>query len=307
MAGKHMLILRLRALRAFSFPVSALPVAIAAAAVRPVGAWQWDVLAACLAGVVALHGAGNLLNDYFDFKRGVDRRLDDDEGRPGRFLVRGELSPRDVLWEAVACLAIGAACGAYVVARCGAGVHAFAAGALVGLYAYTGPPFALKYRALGEALIFVVFGPLLVTGAAFAQTGRVEAAALAVSIPVGLATTAILAGNNLRDLAEDRAAGVRTLAGALGPRAGAALYVGLVLGAVGVAAALGAAGWAGGWLLAAPVTLVFVARPLASVLRDRRVPDIDVRTARFVTVLFLFLLVVLVATGGVATASVAGN
>lgn len=299
------LLLRLRALRAFSFPASALPVAIAAAAVRPMGAWQWDVLAACLVGVVALHGAGNLLNDYFDFKKGVDRRLDDDEGRPGRFLVRGELSPRDVAWEAVVCLAVGAACGAYVVARCGAGVLAFAAGALVGLYAYTGPPMALKYRALGEALIFVVFGPLLVAGAAYAQTARVETAALVISIPVGLATTAILAGNNLRDLDEDRIAGVRTVAHVLGPRAAGILYEGLILGAVGVTAALGAAGWGTRWLLAAPATLVFVTGPLASVLGGRRASDIDVRTARFVTVFFLFLLVVLVAAGGAAP--VAGN
>ena len=70
-----------RALRAFSFPLSVLPVFVATAAVLPPGEWRWDVLIASVAGVVLLHAAGNLLNDYFDFGAGVDRNVEGDEGR----------------------------------------------------------------------------------------------------------------------------------------------------------------------------------------------------------------------------------
>ena len=88
---------RLRALRAFSLPVSVLPVLVATAAVRPPAQWDWPILFASMLGVALLHCAGNLLNDYFDFRSGVDRKVEGDEGRPGRLLVRGQLRPKDIL------------------------------------------------------------------------------------------------------------------------------------------------------------------------------------------------------------------
>lgn len=288
------LMLRARALRAFSFPVSVLPVLIAAAAVRRPHEWDLPVLAASAIGVALLHGAGNLLNDYYDFRRDVDRRTAGDAGRPGRFLIRGELAPRDVLIEALACLALAAPILAFLAWRCGAGTLAFAAAAAFALYAYTGPPFHFKYRALGEPLIFIVFGPLLLAGAAYAQTGRIEPIALLLSVPVGFLTTAILVGNNVRDSEEDSEAGIVTLAQVVGVRAMRVGYAVLVLaGALGIAA-LAAARLLPLALLAAPVALVLVWTPLTATLRGQRMPDIDARTAKFESVLLVFVLVVLV-------------
>lgn len=291
---------RLRALRAFSFPVSVLPVVIGAAAVRPVGQWQWDVLVVSLLGVVALHAAGNLLNDYFDFAKGVDTRRENDQGRPGRLLVRGELSRGEVLREAFFCGVLAAAVGVYLTLRCGAGIILFGMGAVMGLYVYTGPPFCLKYRALGEVVVFVVFGPLLVTGAAFAQTGSVELAALLFSVPVGFVTTAVLVGNNLRDQEEDRQARITTLTHVIGPHAGRLLYGVLVVSALAIVTVFGFVGW-GGWALCfVPVLLVLVVRSLHSVLRGTRRPDIDVRTAKFETAFLVFLTVTLLLQGPAA-------
>jgi hypothetical protein len=45
-------------LRAFSFPLSALPVLVASAAVRPIAQWRWDILVASVLGAVLLHAAG---------------------------------------------------------------------------------------------------------------------------------------------------------------------------------------------------------------------------------------------------------
>ena len=98
-------LLRLRALRAFSFPLTAL---VATAAVCSLDTVRWDILISSLIGAVLLHGAGNLFNDYFDFISGVDRKVEGDEGRPGRFLVRGELTPKEVFLEAFMCLALAA-------------------------------------------------------------------------------------------------------------------------------------------------------------------------------------------------------
>jgi len=279
-----------RALRAFSFPVSVGPAILAVAAVRPPGQWHWPALAACVFGVACLHAAGNLLNDYFDFRFGVDRRVHDDDGRPGRLLVRGELPPAAVLAEAGVCLLLAAGPAAYLTWLRGPAVAAFAAVAAAGLYAYTGPPLRLKHRGLGEPLIFLLFGPGLMAGCAYVQTGRLATTALLLSVPVGLATTAILVGNNVRDREEDRAAGIVTLAGPAGGRVARALYVVLVAGCLLGVAAVAAAGRAPRVLLAAPLLGVLLARPLAAMCRGRRLPDIDARTARFEAVLLVALI-----------------
>ncbi len=288
---------RLRALRAFSFPVSVLPVLVATAAVRPLAGWDWGVLVASALGVLLLHATGNLFNDYFDFRSGVDRRETGDEGRPGRFLVHGEMTPAEVLGEALVCLLLLVPAAVYLLLKCGPGLLWFGGAAAFALYAYTGPPFQFKYRALGELLIFLVFGPVLMLGAAYAQTGRLEWSVLLFAVPIGFVTTAILVGNNIRDQQEDSAARIVTLAHVAGGRGGRLLYVALVLVSAICLAALGVVGLVPRVLVVAPLFLLLLLEPLAGVLRGRRIPDIDVRTARFETVLLLFLVVVLVIGG----------
>ena len=279
---------RMRAIRAFSFPLSALPVLVAAAVVQPFPEWRWKVLIASVLGVLLLHSAGNLLNDYFDFRSGVDRRFKDDDGRPGRLLVRGELTLRDVLIEAGVCLVLCVPVSAYLVWQCGPGLLWFGAAALLGLYVYTGPPFALKYHMLGEALIFAVFGPVLTVGAGYAQTGRIEWPLLLLSVPIGMATTAVVLGNNIRDMDEDRSAGVRTLAHRLRKGSWVAYYAGILLpplATVGLVAA-GVVRWGAAACLFALVPAVFLIR---RTIRAHRMPDIDARTAQYATVFLLLV------------------
>ena len=282
---------RLRALRAFSFPVSVLPVLVVTALVRPPAQWHWDILIASMLGAALLHAAGNLFNDYFDFLSGVDRKLEDDENRPGRFLVRGELTPKDILAEAIIFLLLALPVGGYLIARCGLSLLWFAVAAGFGLYCYTGPPLKLKYRALGEPLIFLVFGPLLMLGAGFAQTGSLQWNVLLLSIPVGLATTAILTANNIRDHEEDQVAGILTLAQVVGDWALRSLYILLVAGCVFGLAVLAILKVGPGILVFAPALLILLAKPLIYVWQSKRLADIDARTARFESVLLLFLLV----------------
>jgi 1,4-dihydroxy-2-naphthoate polyprenyltransferase len=276
--------LRWKALRAFSLPVSVLPVLAATAAVVPFSHWNWPVLVAAALGAGLLHCAGNLLNDYFDFRSGVDHKLDDDANRPGRVLVKGQMQPPEVLAEAGACLAIAAALTAYLVWACGWQVLLFGAAAAVSLYVYTGPPFAMKYHAMGEGLIFLTFGPLLMLGAAFTQTHQLEMAAMLASIPVGLATTAILVGGSVRDRDEDSQAGITTLSKVIGHGCLRAVYVALVTLSVLSMAGLAAFGLLPGVLLAAPLLLALLAKPIACVVRNQRLADIDAQTARFETV-----------------------
>ncbi|MHC4481547.1 MAG: prenyltransferase, partial [Planctomycetota bacterium] len=188
-------------------------------------------------------------------------------------------------------LGLAAPLGAYLLLRCGPALLWFGGGALFGLYAYTGPPLQLKYRSAGEAVIFVVFGPLLVTGAAYAQLGRWDWGALLLSLPVGLLTTAVLLGNNIRDLEEDDEAQIRTLAHGLGPRLARTLYAGAVLAPPVAVAALVAAGQLGPGALLCVVSLVPGYRLVRRSRGAVRMPDVDARTARVATLFLLTLLV----------------
>lgn len=279
----------LTALRAFSLPVTLLPIVMAAAAVAPAGRWDWPVLIMCLLGAGGVSMCGNLLNDYFDFRSGADRAMEDDRGRPGRLLVTGLLLPRHVLIEAIACLAVGAICCGYVIARAGWPMAVFVAVGAAGAWAYTAPPVALKRRRLGEPAIFVLYGPLLMVAAAWAQTHRLEPLALVLSAPVGMATTAILVGNNFRDRREDAQAGVRTLGQLADGRLARLLYVALVLASVLGFAAIGLL-QVGPWaLVIAPLALVTLRGPLKAMVAGQRMADIDARTARFGAILMLLV------------------
>ncbi|MFB3891082.1 MAG: prenyltransferase [Phycisphaerae bacterium] len=292
------LAIRFRAVRAFSLPVSVLPVAVATAAVLPVSQWNWPVLIAAMLAAGLLHCAGNLFNDYFDFRNGVDRSLEGNDDRPGLVLVRKLMTPRQVAAEGGFCMVAVGVLAAYIVWACrpwGVNLLWFALAGAVSLYIYTGPPLALKYHAMGELLIFVTFGPLLLVGAAYAQTGRLELAALLASAPVGLATTAILVGNNIRDKEEDRSSGIVTLSQVIGHGRLRAVYVALVVSSVLGLAGMAAFGLMPRVLVGAPVLLVLAAKPLTAVLRDRRLSDIDARTAKFETAMLLAMIAAMVA------------
>jgi 1,4-dihydroxy-2-naphthoate octaprenyltransferase len=274
-----------------------LPVGVAVASAAPMSKWNWPVLIASALAVGLLHCAGNLLNDYFDFTSGVDHKVQGDENRPGRVLVKRKMTPREVLAQALACIATVGGLAVFIVWQCwpwGLNLLWFAGAGLVSLYIYTAPPLALKYHALGEPLIFLIFGPTLMLGAAYAQTGRLELQALLASIPVGLATTAILVGNNIRDLDEDRRSGITTLSRVIGHGRLRAVYVALVTLSVTSAAVLAGVGLFPRALIASPLLLVLLAKPLRAVIADRRMADIDARTAQFETVLLLAMLLLMV-------------
>jgi 1,4-dihydroxy-2-naphthoate octaprenyltransferase len=280
----------IRALRLFSLVLSVLPIFVATAAASPFSEWRPRALAALVLVVGLLHAAANLLNDYFDFLSGVDWRVDGDDGRPGRVLVRGDLAPRAVFIEGAACLALAAGATAYLAWESGWPVAWFVGAGMFALYAYTGPPFRLKYRALGEPVIFLVFGPLLVTCAAYAQTGRWDLPILLLSVPVGVATTAVLLGNNIRDEDEDGAAGITTFVHMVGPKAAKAVYVFGVIGPPLGVAGLVFAGVLPTGALFCLASLVPAGLVVRKVLKDDRVPNIDALTVLWEAVFLIALL-----------------
>ncbi len=289
----------LRVARPFSFPASIAGVLVGTAAAAPVGRWKWGILAGCVALVLLFHAVGNLLNDYFDLRSGVDRRREGDEGRPGRFLVRGEVLPRQALALAGFCLLLALLLACVLVARGGWVVGVIGLGGLLGAYSYTGWPLQLKYRGLGELCIFLVFGPATVAGAVWMQVGGMEMRTLSLSLPVGMAVTAILAAGNLRDMEEDGDAGIHTLARWVGRRAYLLFYFTLLFGAPAIVAALVAAGVVPAWSLLGLLAIPLAIPPALNAARGLRAPDADAVTARYMTAFAALLWGGLILGGGV--------
>ena len=246
-----------QALRAYSFPASVTPVVVGAAvALGHEGVTLWGLLPVVLLCSVLFQAGTNVINDYFDYARGVDQN-DPYNGSSG-VLTRGLMRPRTVFAYGVGLFAAGVLFGLVLVYFRGLPMLLIGTIGLLGGYLYTGGPRGYKYLALGDVLVFVLMGPLSVAGSYYALTGDVTLAVLVASLPVGSLVAAIMAVNNHRDAASDQGAGVKTLANVIGFRASRSENLSLSVSAYLFVALAALFGVLTPWSL-----LVFLSLPLA--------------------------------------------
>lgn len=218
-----------RALRPFSLTVSFLPPLLGGALAlllgRPVSPLT---LSLTLIGCMAAHGASNLISDYYDFVKRVDR--------PGTYgssglLVAGLVKPGAFLAGGGFLGALAGAIGLFFLfTRPGTWpmVGVILLGGLLGLL-YTAPPLELKYHAWGDVADFLAFGPLMMLGTLWVHTGTLEPLAFWASLPPAFLVDAILHSNNLRDRESDGVAGIETFAMKLGLRGSKLFYLLLIV------------------------------------------------------------------------------
>ncbi|KAI4456258.1 4-dihydroxy-2-naphthoate octaprenyltransferase [Holotrichia oblita] len=171
--------------------------------------------------VLCVHGAGNLVNTYYDFKKGIDDRKSDD-----RILVDHILTIDEVTTLGGLLYLIGSIGFALLILISPARLEHLALvyfGGLSSSFLYTGG-IGLKYIALGDLIVLTIFGPVSVLFAFMTQTGRLEWATIYYAIPLALNAEAILHSNNTRDAEDDKKAGIVTLAILIGRTASHVLY-----------------------------------------------------------------------------------
>jgi 1,4-dihydroxy-2-naphthoate octaprenyltransferase len=192
------------ATRPFSFPASIVPVL---AGTAQAAATDFDLLLFVLAfaGGLLIHAGTNLATDFFDFTHGVQPA----ETLGGGNLRSGLLKASDVHKAAIATFALGSLCGLAIIAIIGwqdgwpilaAGVFSVLAG-----YFYTAKPIMYGRRGLGEVMVFVFMGVIMVMASSYVQTREWTLGAFLASLPVGILVANILHANNLRDIVNDRA------------------------------------------------------------------------------------------------------
>ena len=167
-----------------------------------------------LLAAVATHLGANLLNDIGDSRSGVDWQDLNSYGFFGgsKLIQLGKLSERFYRHVALGCfsVAVVSVLGIAVMRNSFLPIIMLLAIAVLAA-AYSLPPLRLSYRYLGEPVIFLLFGPALVMGGYFIQTGIFPSVkAFQLSLPFGLLVMTILFANEIPDYAVDRASGKRT-------------------------------------------------------------------------------------------------
>jgi len=187
--------------------------------------FQWGLWLATVIGLIFAHATNNLLNDYTDSRRGIDK---DDYFRNqyGVHVLEDGLMTERQFWRylgvtASVALALG---GWLIVQRSGLTLDLMLAGSFFLLF-YTWP---LKYYGLGEPAVLVVWGPLMVGGTYYVLSGDWSWNVTWLSLVFALGPTTVLFGKHTDKLEADRSKGVNTLPVILGERRARYMVVGMI-------------------------------------------------------------------------------
>ncbi|GAB2690905.1 prenyltransferase [Aliiglaciecola aliphaticivorans] len=167
----------------------------------------------CILGLVLAHATNNLLNDYTDSARGVDKGNYFRTQYGTHVLESGLLTKKQLLHYIIATGALALLCGALIIYIRGVDVlWIMLAGAFFVLF-YTWP---LKKLALGELSVLVVWGPLMVGGSYYVSSGQWSLAAMFIGTLYALAPTAVIFGKHIDKIHMDKSKGIYSLPVLLG-------------------------------------------------------------------------------------------
>ncbi|KAA0543153.1 1,4-dihydroxy-2-naphthoate polyprenyltransferase [Bacillus sp. BGMRC 2118] len=153
--------------------------------------------------------ATNMINEYYDFKRGLDH-----EGSVGigGAIVRDGVKPKTVITLAFILFGIATLLGVYICMETSWWLALIGIVSMAAAYFYTGGPYPIAYTPFGEIVAGLFMGIIIILIAFYIQTGTVTTESVLVSIPIGILVGAILLSNNIRDLDGDKENGRKTLA-----------------------------------------------------------------------------------------------
>jgi 1,4-dihydroxy-2-naphthoate polyprenyltransferase len=180
-----------------------------------------------LIGALFLQIAANLINEYFDYTRGMDTHK---QAGQGMTIKEKVLSPRAVFIGAVVTVLAGSLIGLYLLSQSGPLLWWIGIGGVLVVVTYTAGPFPLAYYGLGEIAVGIFMGPGIVVGAYYVMDTHVYWELALISTPIAFMVAAILHANNIRDMDADRAVNKHTLATMFGIRFARAEYAFLVGG-----------------------------------------------------------------------------
>jgi 1,4-dihydroxy-2-naphthoate octaprenyltransferase len=177
------------------------------------GQFDWGLWMLVTFGLVMAHATNNLINDYTDFIRGVDQDNYYRSQYGPQPLVHGLLNKRQLLTYVAATGVIALAAGILLIfLRGGLTLTLLGLGVFFVLF-YTWP---LKYIALGEIAVLIVWGPLMIGGGYYVITGTWDWNVIMASLPYALGVTGVIFGKHIDKFKVDKALKIHTLPVLLG-------------------------------------------------------------------------------------------
>ena len=177
-------------------------------------------------GVICLHISIDLLNDYWDYKRGIDQ-LTKRTGFSGGtgILPENILRPKNVYTAGIIFLLLGSSIGAYFVILRGITIAIILGFAIFAIYFYST---SIVNAGLGE-LFVAIKGSMIVLGTFYVQTGVIESAPFYIGSIIGILSATVLFINSFPDHDADRSKGRRTLVIILGRQKASKIFPLLII------------------------------------------------------------------------------
>ncbi|HEU5119724.1 MAG TPA: prenyltransferase [Candidatus Nitrosocosmicus sp.] len=201
----------LRAIRFRFLAASAIAVSCGLALAIWTSPSQFNILNAILIylGVFCLHSSVDLLNDYFDFKRGIDLKTKKTKFSGGTgVLPEGLLSPNSVYLAGIIFLFMGLTIGGVFVILKGYIIGIILSFAAISIILYS-----TKLVNLGLGELFVgIKGMLIVIGTFYVQTSIISVESIGLGVVAGLLSSMVLFVNSIPDIKADKEGGRKTLA-----------------------------------------------------------------------------------------------
>ncbi len=172
-------------------------------------------------GVMALHTSVDLLNDFWDFKRGIDTATKRTKMSGGTgVLPEGLLTPSSVYRAGIAFLIIGSMIGSYFVITDGITIAIILGFAILSIYFYSTK---IIDSGLGEFFV-AVKGAMIVIGTFFIQSGQISVESILAGISVGSLSALVLFIASFPDHDADKSKGRKTLVIVVGKQKAAKLF-----------------------------------------------------------------------------------
>ena len=204
-------------------PLTVIMVSLGTAIAAYEGYFHFGHFLLAMFGSILVHMTVNVINDYHDYVDGIDLNTQRTPFSGGSgVLPLNLLKPKQAFWFATICLLVAMAIGFYFVMI--KGWLLFPLLLVAGFSAYFYNVYLAKWH-MGEIFAGISFGPLLVLGSYYVQTGRYSWEALVASLAPGLLTANLLFLNEFPDWEADRKGGRKHFVISLGKRDASYLFV----------------------------------------------------------------------------------
>jgi 1,4-dihydroxy-2-naphthoate octaprenyltransferase len=178
-------------------------------------------------GSILVHITVNVINDYHDFVDGIDLNTQRTPFSGGSGVLPSNLlKPKQAFWFATICLLMAMVIGFYFLMQ--KGWLLFPLLIVSGFSAYFYNVYLAKWH-IGEIFAGLCFGPLLVLGSYYVQTGRYSWGTLFASLAPGILTSNLLFLNEFPDWEADKKGGRRHFVISLGKKDASYLFVAFLI------------------------------------------------------------------------------